>query len=229
MPDATETSRGSAGSGWPTSPEPIGEEAVREAQRQRILRASIDVIAKRGYNETSAERICREAGVSFPTFRNSFRDKEEAFLAAFDEAIDAGRSRVAEAMAAAEEDWTARALAGLGAILELIAEDPARARLCLVEALTAGAAGIDRYEAAVALCIPGLREGHEQAGRERPPVPLLEETIVGGVAWTLHQKVAAGEAGGARELFEALAVTVLRPYLGEGEAERLARRQSAQA
>lgn len=221
MQDATNRAEAAPGRpSWPTAPEPIGREAIRRVQREKILRALVDLVSKRGYRDTSTERICRQAVVSLPTFRGHFADKEEAFLAAFDEAVVAGEKRVMAAVAAVEGDWASRIEAGLSALLAFIEEDPARARLCLVESLTAGPAGFDRYETTVRLCEPGLSLGRREVGGEPELPPLLEETIAGGVAWAIHHEVANGEAGQASRLLGQLLETTLRPYLGEAEARR---------
>jgi AcrR family transcriptional regulator len=194
---------------------------MRKVQREKILRAVVELVSRRGYHDTSVERICKVAPVSFATFRNHFRDKEECFLAAFDETVDEGVRRVAEAARGAEAEWADWIAAGLGALLAMIREEPALARVCLVESLTAGPVGIDRYEAAVRLCIPALERGRTEAkaGSELPP--LLEETIAGGVAWAIHRKVSLGEAEAVEALYGDLLETLLKPYLGEEKAGRL--------
>jgi AcrR family transcriptional regulator len=212
---------------WPTTPEPVWRDEIRRVQREKILWALVELVSRRGYKDTSTERICRRAGVSLPTFRSHFAGKEAAFLAAFDEAVVAGKERVAVAVAAVESDWASKVEAGLSTLLAFVEEDPARARLCLVESLTAGPAGFDRYETTVRLCEPGLSLGRAEVGDGPELPPLLEETIAGGVAWTIHHKVANGEAGHASQLLEQLLETTLRPYLGEAEAMRFVRLVSA--
>jgi hypothetical protein len=42
----------------------------------------------------------------------------------------------------------------------------------------------------------------------------LEESLVGGVAWILNQKIRRGEAKGAEDLRAELSEFILSPYLG---------------
>ena len=63
------------------------------------------------------------------------------------------------AAAPSEAPWADRVMAGLGALLELVAAEPDRARIVIVEAPTAGAAGEARYAATVAELTAVLREG----------------------------------------------------------------------
>ena len=71
----------------------------------------------------------------------------------------------------------------------------------IVEANTAGAAGERRYAATVAELAAALREGRlgEGAGDEAPP-PSFEDAAVAGLAWVLHQRLAAGEPVVVEEL-----------------------------
>jgi AcrR family transcriptional regulator len=227
MASASKTSQATDHTAWPTRAQPLDQTAISQHQRERILAATVDLVTKRGYNDTSAERICKKAGVSFPTFRKHFRDKEECFLAAFDETVDDGIRRVAEAAEAAGEEWGARIMAGLDAVLRRVAERPAQARLCLVEALTAGSAGIERYEATARRFIPWLREGRKEMDEGAKLPDVLEETILGGVAWVIHRKVAIGEAAQAAELRAGLLETLLTPYLGEERSRSLIEREPA--
>ena len=52
----------------------------REDQRQRIMRATGELVAKRGYNDVTVELIVKRARVSFKTFYKHFGGKEESSL-----------------------------------------------------------------------------------------------------------------------------------------------------
>ena len=207
---------------WPTDAIAVDPAAIRDAQRGRILDAAVPMFAKRGYDGTSAERICKAAKVSWPTFRKHFRDKEECFLAAFDRIAEKAEEKVSAAAGEAEGGWPERVAAALAALLRAIAEDPAEARVCLVEALTAGPAGMDRYDAALRRAVPALQTGREVASDDAVLPPVLEETVLGGVAWVIHQAVARGEGADVEGEFAGLLVTLLTPYLGADEAQRIA-------
>lgn len=198
---------------------PAGDEA-RSHQRQRILDAIAELVAKRGYAGTTIERIAKAAGVGMSTFHKHFHDKEECFLAAFDEAIDEADRRATEASDASGEEWADRIEAGLTALLEEIVADPMRARMCLVESLAAGPKAVDRYELAIRRAVPILREGRQlsSAGRKLPEA--LEETMIGGIAWTVQQRLATGDLAGLKQLMPQVLLIVLAPYLGGATAER---------
>src|ERR1700683_3587976 len=57
---------------------------VAANQRERMLDAVADIVSFKGYVAMSVEEIVSGAGVSRRTFYDSFKDKEAAFLAAYD-------------------------------------------------------------------------------------------------------------------------------------------------
>jgi AcrR family transcriptional regulator len=61
---------------------------VIQNQRDRILNAIAEEVARKGYVETTVADVVSRAGVSSRTFYDFFRDKAECFLAAYDAAIE---------------------------------------------------------------------------------------------------------------------------------------------
>ncbi len=175
--------------------------------------AMAELTAEQGYEATKIADIVRRAGVARKTLYDNFDGKEEVFLGAFDSAVEEVAAQIGEACEAAGEDWADRVTAGLGAFLGYVAEKPAIARMCLVEATSATPASAQRYDAAVERLVELLR-------RNAPPGSGLpettEETLVGGVAWILHREIRGGRAEQALDLMPELSDFVLSPYLGVG-------------
>jgi AcrR family transcriptional regulator len=173
---------------------------VAETQRERILAAAELLIAERGAPATTIEAIVKAAGVSSVTFYEHFRDKEECFVAAFDRAVEELRGAVPAGLS-----WPGDARASLAALLAAIDAEPARARLCLVEAQKGGPRLRARYEAAF------------EAAAEELSDP-LGEAIAGGLAWLLRERLELG-GGEVDDLLPRMTEIVLAPYLGTGEAQ----------
>ena len=210
------------GSRWPTAASPIGPTAGYEEQREKITRATIGLIAKRGFNDTTVERICQEAAVSIPTFRKHFADKQDAFLGTFDQVVEAWRLRAEAALSGHEADpWAEQVAAVLEELLEAVAEEPLVARFCFVEPLTAGPEGLRRFEDAIHHGIEGLRLGRAEVTDQSALSPILEEMLLGGAAWVIHQRIALGETAELRELFPGLLERLVTPYIGEQAASGL--------
>lgn len=194
---------------------------VAENQRARILIATSELVAERGYGKTTIEAIAKTARVALATFYEHFASKEEAFLAAFDDAVNAAATLLEELLET-ERPWPEQIAVCLDAILEMVAAEPARARLCLVEAQAAGSAALARYQGMLEGIAPKLREGRALNPRTEQLPEGLEVAIAGGLAWLLHQRLVAGELDGLRGLLSEMLQVTLTPYVGEEEARRAA-------
>jgi len=191
--------------------------AVADQQRQRLLDATELLMAERGAAGTTIERIAKRARVSSVSFYDHFASREEAFVATFDRAVAEMRGGLSAAVPAGLA-WPEQIRAGLRALLAAIAAEPARARMCLVESQKGGPALLERYEAALDLALPKLRQGRllDSAAEDLPEA--LEEATVAGVAWLLRERLETTGVEGIEELLPRLVDVVLGPYLGGGDA-----------
>src|SRR5262249_8724787 len=160
-------------------------------QRRRILEATADLVAEEGYASATIEQIVRRAKVGYATFYKQFADKEEAYLALLDAALERTLYLVEEAFDREEGPWPDKVGAGLGALLQAIAAHPNVARACLVEAPTAGPGAAARHEAALKRFEPLLQPGRELNPRANELPETLEGTLVGGVMWVINQRLIA--------------------------------------
>lgn len=199
----------------------LSREYVAEHQRGRVLAAMAEVVAKRGYRNTAISRICTAAGIARNTFYEYFPDKEQCFLATFDHGVELGRERI-ERAADGLDSWPEQMRAGFRAVLDLIAEEPALARFCIVEVLSAGPAAIARYEETIAELIPLLARGREWGPRRGEDAVAIEETVVRGLVWMLYRRLVVNEARGIAMLLPEMIEFGLAPYLGDEQARRLA-------
>jgi AcrR family transcriptional regulator len=69
----------------PKGPHDLSREQVQASQRQRLLDAVLDVVGEHGYAGATVADITTSAGVSRTTFYEQFRNKQDAFLTAYDE------------------------------------------------------------------------------------------------------------------------------------------------
>ncbi|HWI97288.1 MAG TPA: TetR/AcrR family transcriptional regulator [Solirubrobacterales bacterium] len=105
----------------------------------------IELVAERGYNAVSVEKLTRHARVSKRDFYKLFAGKEECFLTAYDVIVsDSVRGIVAATEG--EEEWRERLRLGFLAFADQISGNPERARLALVEVFTAGAVAVERMQ-----------------------------------------------------------------------------------
>lgn len=197
-------------------------EFIAQHQRARIVNALAQETAEKGYRAVTVADIVKRAGIARNTFYENFGSKEECFLATQEYAMSAALERV---VAAAGEisDWPRRVRAGLAAFLTYVSEEPALARTCMVEALTAGPASVKHYEESLQAFVSLFQLGRDVSphGEELPET--LEEALIGGVFWIVYLRLTGPEPGKIVELVPELTEFILKPYLGAEEAGVIAR------
>ena len=176
---------------------------------------------EKGYRAVTVADIVRRAGIARNTFYENFSSKEDCFLAASEFAVKEALRRVVDA-ASKVDSWPARVNSGLAAFLHYVASEPALARTCIVEALSAGPAAVDRYERSIQAFVPLFRMGRKVSAKGDELPTTLEETIVGGIFWILYQRIIMGQAEQIEELLPELVEFSLTPYLGAESAKRIA-------
>ena len=212
----------------PTGRHGLPADVVATYQRERLIEATIAVVAKRGYQGTSVDHIVKGARVGYVAFYDLFEGKEACFLAAFDRIVE-DACRTAAAAIDPQAPWAEQLCAVLATMVAGIAADPARARVGLVEAQAAGPRAFARYEAAIDRPIPLLRKGRELTDSAAALSDSLEEATVGGIAWILQRRLVTARGGEVEGLLAEVTEIALAPYLGEAEARRLAARSAARS
>jgi AcrR family transcriptional regulator len=197
----------------------LSREFIARHQRARIVAALAEETMERGYRAVTVANIVRRAGIARNTFYDNFASKEACFLATQDFAVEESLRRVVDA-ATEKEGWEARLVAGLGAFLGYVASEPALARTCIVEALSAGPAAQERYEQSLQAFIPLLRIGREDSPHGDDLPDTLEETIVGGIFWVIYQRIVLGQTEQIEALLPDLVDFALTPYIGAESAQR---------
>jgi len=181
---------------------------VAANQRERILSAVAQATAELGYAEMSVEAIITRAGVSRRTLYEHFKNKEDAFLAAYDAAV---RAVVRQVRRAYLQQTTAQARlrAGLGAFLQFLASDPELARMCIVEVLAAGPRAIARRNETMRMFAEIIEDNiHELVPSCQRP-ELTAETLVGGIHEAVFSRILDDRTGELPGLADDLLTAVL--------------------
>jgi AcrR family transcriptional regulator len=197
----------------------LPREAVTESQRRRILQAMIEVVAERGYPETRVVDVIGVAGVSRKTFYELFTSKEDCFLASYDALVDTLLGDTARGFESKPgAPWSERVAAGLGALLEHLAEHPDEARFAIVEVLAAGPRALARRDAAVRQFTGFLDAGRAETSVELPGITSL--SVAGGVNELLYSEILHGASASLPSRLPDLMFWITLPFLGpEGAAE----------
>jgi AcrR family transcriptional regulator len=193
---------------------------VSEVQRARMLNSAAAVVSEHGYGQMSVARVTARARVSRRTFYDVFEDREDCFLALFEDAL----ARVGECVVGAyggEGVWREQVRAGLGALLEFLDERPRVASLLVVDALSAGPRVlVRRAEVLAGLGVVLDRDGSGSRGG-RGLAEITGEGVVGAVFSVIHTRLLAKSRRGALVgLLNPLVSMVVLPYLGSAAAQR---------
>jgi AcrR family transcriptional regulator len=216
----------------------LGREHLAQLQRARILSAMTDTVLEHGAGEVSVAHVVERSGVSRRTFYDLFADREECFLAAFEDAL----TRIARTVMPAFENvgaWHERIRAGLTELLGLFDEDPGLGRFTIVESLLAGPRVLERRNAVLARLIVIVDEGRSETGAGSGLPVLSAEGVVGAVLSILHARLATspssamgvssianahqrdnGEPASLMALRSSLMSMIVLPYLGKAAASR---------
>jgi len=161
--------------GLPRGRNGLPTEAVRAAQRERLLRAVIAAVAQTGYADLTVADIVRGARVSKAAFYVHFAGKEDCFLAATREGGHLMLDQVADAARRLGDGASAeQALrASIAAFLGFLAGEPAFARAFYVDMPAAGPRAVHRIEAALHRFAQLNRAWHERARRDHPGWPAV--------------------------------------------------------
>lgn len=204
-----------------TRPE-LPREFVASHKRRRMMDAIASLTAEKTYEATKIADIVRCAAVARKTLYDNFDGKEDLFLSAIDSAMSEMRMVVEEACEQNTGSAEDGIVAGMAALLDYIAEHPAAARMCMVEAISATPSSARLYDAGMHDFVELLRAGAPK-GLDLPAT--IEESLVGGVAWIIQQQIRRGEAKQAADLRPELSQFVLSPYLGVGKVGGTGRRK----
>jgi AcrR family transcriptional regulator len=178
------------------------EEAARN-QRERLYAAMVASASVRGYSATTVADLLKLAGVSRATFYEHFADKGDCFRATLEALLQAGlaviHSRLQKGSGPEE-----RAKDALGSFLRLAAEQPAAARVSLVEAYAAGPDGLEPINSAFEEACELAHEAFRQIPDRNSTSPELARAVIGGLHRVLYMHLYRDEEAALLRSFPAL-------------------------
>ena len=191
---------------------------IADLQRARILAAMFDMACERGAGGVSVAHVVERSGVSRRTFYELFSDRDDCFLAAFEEALAYARERVLAAYCSGDR-WRERVRAGLVALLSFLDEEPVIGRVLLCESLAGDRRVLERRGWVIAQLTSVVDEGRGNSKSEVAP-PLAAEGVVGGVLAVIHARLLEEDHARLVELANQLMGMIVLPYLGAAAARR---------
>jgi len=195
----------------------LAPEQVAESQRGRILTAMTEAVGRDGYQNARVADVISHAGVSRKTFYEHFEDKEHCFVAAYQQSLARLLSVTLEAFEA-QDEWVDQLRAGLTALLNALAYDPATARVCFVEVLAAGPKAVETRNDAMRGFAYVYDAGRMEAEQDLPGFTGL--SMVGGLSEILYREIVGGATAELPQLVPELMYMSVLPFLGADAAAR---------
>jgi len=197
----------------------LGPARMVEIQRARLIAAMVEVSAERGMGNATVAHVVERAGVSRRTFYELFIDREDCFLAAFDEAITRASRYVLDSYDP-DARWAERIRTALIGLLSFLDAERGAGQLLIVWSLGAGASSLERRRLLLAQVIAAVDEGRGGSKTGDEPPPLTAEGVVGGALSVLHSRLLEEQPGQLVELTGPLMSMILLPYLGARAARK---------
>jgi len=193
---------------WPQSdvkltggPHGLAPEVVREIQRERLLKATVEVVSQKGYAATTVRDLLGASGLSRRTYYDLYGDKEACYLDAFAEIARQVEERIGTAVGRGA-DGRERMRLALEALVDFCVEEPRAACACLVESLAAGQPGRSVRAALIERIATTLGPVLSELRPNDPNPDLTGRATVGGVFELLYGPLARQDVARLRELRE---------------------------
>lgn len=186
---------------------------------ERVLAATLELVAERGYGALTVGEIVARAGVSLSTLYASFGGKEEALLAA----LSAARLRlgaVALPPFHRASGWPQAVRQGTAATLAFLAAEPDLARVLVAGSDGAGERARAERDRILADCEALLLRGDHPPGGEHA---VAAEASVGAVLELLGAEMRRAGPERLQEIAPLACYLALVPFLGAEEACEVAR------
>jgi AcrR family transcriptional regulator len=146
----------------------------------------VATVAEKGYEATTVADLVELSGVSRSAFYRHFEDKEACFLAAIEAMVEPALTTLA---VDPENAGMEQARAAFAFFIQLVVDQPAAAKMCIVEVYAAGPEGaalIDRTMQRVEKAAKALLD---QVPDKKGLPEEIAHAIVGGVQKVIHKRL----------------------------------------
>lgn len=171
-------------------------ETVRANQRQRLMRAMLEVVAEQGYEATTVQQVVARARVSRNSFYELFTDKLDCFLVLCEELSG---QLLEETFGPVDlEHWLAAVRYGTVRYLAWWKARPLYAQAYLIELPSAGTRAMEQRGRAYEQFAERFEMVAQWARSQEPGLPPLRPNATGFLVWAITglitNEVAAGRA-----------------------------------
>jgi AcrR family transcriptional regulator len=207
----------------PSGRSDLPRQFIVKSQRERIVDATAAIVAEKGLAGLTIPEIAKRANISNQTFYSIYGSKRDAFLGAQKVGMHQALGIAVEAYNA-QDDWPQAVAAGVRALLDYLASEPAHAHLNLVDTFAVSPEAIEIRNAAMKGFAAYLKPGYEIAAKQHTDVTAVAaEAITGGIWQVLHHYVENDCVAKLPLAAPQLTYMALTPFLGPAAAGDVAR------
>jgi AcrR family transcriptional regulator len=210
----------------PSGRHDLPRQFIVKNQRERIVDATAAIVAEKGLQGLTIPEIARRANVSHQTFYEMYPTKGDAFLGAQKVGLHQALGIAVQAYEAQGEDWPMGVAAGIRALLDYLASEPAHAHLTVVDTFAASPLATEIRDTGLHAFAAYLQPGYHYSSSHSVP-GIAPEAIAGGIWQVLHNHIEHERVEDIAELAPQLVYVALAPFIGGKEAGRIARKRPA--
>jgi AcrR family transcriptional regulator len=173
----------------PHGPHKLTEDSVKRNQRVRIYGAMLEAIAQGSYQRTSVKNVIAMAGVSRRSFYEQFANKDQCFLAICYMILLRLTERIDKTCQSVEGGLEDSLQVALLTLANEVLEDPALARLLLVEAQEVGLTATPQMYTGALRLEQMIADAFKQA-TEGASLPLpVARAMIGGLQRVMYLRL----------------------------------------
>jgi AcrR family transcriptional regulator len=210
----------------PSGRHDLPRQFIVKNQRERIVDATAAIVAEKGLQGLTIPEIARRANVSHQTFYEMYPTKDDAFLGAQKIGLHQALGITGQAYEAQGEDWPMGVAAGIRALLDYLASEPAHAHLTVVDTFAASPLATEIRDTGMHAFTAYLQPGYHYSSARSVP-GIAPEAIAGGIWQALHNHIEHEPIEDIAGLAPQLVYVALAPFIGGKEAGRIARKRPA--
>jgi len=208
----------------PSGRHDLPRQFIVKNQRERIVDATAAIVAEKGLQALTIPEIARRANVSHQTFYEMYPTKDDAFLGAQKVGLHQALGIAVQAYEAQGDDWPMGVAAGIRALLDYLASEPAHAHLTVVDTFAASPLATEIRDTGLHAFAAYLQPGYHYSSSHSVP-GIAPEAIAGGIWQVLHNHIEHERVEDIASLAPQLVYVALAPFLGGKEAGRIARKR----
>jgi AcrR family transcriptional regulator len=209
----------------PSGRHDLPRQFIIQNQRERIVDATAAIVAEKGLAGLTIPEIARRANVSHQTFYEMYPTKHDAFLGAQKVGMHQALGIMVGAYEAQGDDWPMAIAAGVRALLDYLASEPAHAHLTVVDTFAASPLAIEIRDTSLHAFAAYLQPGYHHAPSGHSVPGIAPEAIAGGIWQVLHNHIEHERVEDIAELAPQIVYVALTPFIGAKDAARVARKR----